>query len=97
MDTNSKQPTSESGDQPNFRTCEKCQGTQVFPKTVNDGINSRTTILAPCPKCQPKSQEPVKPDSDILPILQEADKALLANRPVVAHSCLRLAITELDC
>lgn len=33
--------------------------------------------------------------SDIPAILQEADKALLAKKPVVAHSCMRLAITEL--
>ena len=33
--------------------------------------------------------------SEIATILQEADKALLAGKPVVAHSAMRLAITEL--
>lgn len=32
---------------------------------------------------------------DILAVLQQADKALLVGKCVIAHSCLRLAITEL--
>ena len=40
---------------------------------------------------QPKKFEAA---SDIVAILQEADNALLANKPVVTHSCIRLAITE---
>ena len=42
-------------------------------------------------------EKPVKVQiaSDIPVILQEADRALLAGKPVVTHSCLRLAITEL--
>lgn len=38
-----------------------------------------------------QSQEQIK----IRPILQEAVEALLAGKAVVAHSCIRLAITEL--
>ena len=38
-----------------------------------------------------QSQEQAK----IRPILQEAVKALLVGKPVVTHSCIRLAITEL--
>ena len=34
--------------------------------------------------------------SEISAILQESDKALLAKKPVVAHSCMRLAIRELN-
>lgn len=41
---------------------------------------------------QPKK---VQVASDIATILQEADKALLAKKPIVAHSCIRLAITEM--
>ncbi len=38
--------------------------------------------------------QPLK--DDILLLLQEAGKALAAKKPVVAHSCMRLAITELS-
>ena len=33
---------------------------------------------------------------DIPGLLREADKALLANKPVVAHECIRLAIREVN-
>ena len=36
-----------------------------------------------------------KPKIDILPILQEADKALLEGKPVVTHCCIQTALKEL--
>jgi hypothetical protein len=45
----------------------------------------------------PGDRQQSKPPSDILSLLQEADRALLANKPVVAHECIQLAIKELTC
>lgn len=38
----------------------------------------------------------VQAKRDIQRLLQEADEAVLAKKPIVAHSCMRLAITELE-
>lgn len=42
---------------------------------------------------QPK---PTQTLVDVPMVLEQADKALLAGKYVVAHSCMRLAITELS-
>ena len=45
----------------------------------------------------PGDRQRIKPESDILSmILREADRALLANEPVVALECIRLAIREVN-
>ena len=41
------------------------------------------------------SDKQPKKATELLAILQESEKALLTRKPVVAHSCMRLAITEL--
>ncbi|KKM77859.1 hypothetical protein LCGC14_1365740 [marine sediment metagenome] len=102
MDSKSKQETSANEDQPKVIEqlgCKTCGGTGKLyiplPHTCighTPGIRCRiceNSEPCPCPDCQ-KS-----PASDIATILQEADKALLAGKYVVAHSYLRLAITEL--
>ena len=52
--------------------------------------NLKKEILANAEKHN-KAQE----KTDILAILQEADKALLVGKHIIAHNCIQLAIAEL--
>ena len=45
------------------------------------------------PDCPKKPKSP--PENKIATILQEADKALLVGKHIIAHNCIQLAIAEL--
>ena len=83
-------------------TCPDCGKKQTGREESNDRVwwtPCYCKQLPNCPVDYPRlvsKKSIITKQQEIATILQEADKALLAKKPALAHSCLRLAITELE-
>lgn len=99
MRTTSKQKTSANEDQPlnsRYKYDIRVYLQGAVKALLKNNINYARCHLRVVINDLRMVKSPSQEASDISAIVQEADSALLAKKPVVAHSCMRLAIKELS-